>query len=77
MEALLADRGAVLWAAGDTFAGRIESSLASIAATIREKQEESEAAPRGHSVPRLTGWSGSPSIWMTDDLAFFDLSPSE
>ncbi len=47
VEALLADRGAVLWAAGDTFAGRIESSLASIAATIREKQEESEAAPPG------------------------------
>ena len=31
----------------------------------------------GHRVPRLTGLSGSPSIWMISDCEFFDLSPVE
>src|SRR5262245_35010051 len=33
-------------------------------------------APFGQSVPRLTGCSGSPSMWMIAGLTFFDLSPS-
>jgi hypothetical protein len=33
--------------------------------------EVEQAAPFGHSVPRLTGWSGSPSMWMMLDCAFF------
>src|SRR5882724_2129262 len=37
--------------------------------------KSSSAAPFGQSVPRFTGWSGSPSIWMMEDLVFFDLSP--
>src|SRR5882724_1174471 len=32
--------------------------------------------PLGQSVPRLMGWSGSPSTCTTDGLTFFDLSPS-
>src|SRR5215510_9012369 len=36
----------------------------------------STPAPLGHSVPRFTGWSGSPSTWMIAGLTFFDLSPS-
>src|ERR1700761_4441676 len=32
--------------------------------------------PFGHSVPRFTGWSGSPSMWMMLDFAFLALSPS-
>src|SRR5262245_23014966 len=36
----------------------------------------STPAPFGHSVPRFTGLSGSPSTWMIDGFTFFDLSPS-
>ena len=32
-------------------------------------------APLGHSEPRLTGWSGSPSMCMIDALAFMAPSP--
>src|SRR6266478_2721094 len=32
--------------------------------------------PLGQSVPRLMGWSGSPSTCTTDGFTFFDLSPS-
>jgi hypothetical protein len=32
-------------------------------------------APLGHSVPRFTGLSGSPSMWMMSAFAFLDLSP--
>src|SRR5437879_4052395 len=35
----------------------------------------SSAEPLGHNVPRFTGWSGSPSIWMMLDRAFFARSP--
>src|SRR5712671_2444314 len=31
----------------------------------------SSAEPLGHNVPRFTGWSGSPSMWMMLDRAFF------
>src|SRR6478672_4914507 len=31
--------------------------------------------PLGQSVPRETGWSGSPSTWTTAAFAFLDLSP--
>src|SRR3982074_2021497 len=31
--------------------------------------------PLGHSVPRLMGWSGSPSTWTTCGVTFFALSP--
>src|ERR1700722_4802248 len=31
--------------------------------------------PLGHSVPRLIGWSGSPSTWMTCAVTFLALSP--
>src|SRR5690606_5945805 len=37
--------------------------------------KSSRPAPLGHSVPRLTGWSGSPSIWKISGVAFFALSP--
>src|ERR1043166_5149533 len=33
-------------------------------------------APFGHSVPRLIGWSGSPSTCTTCGIAFFARSPS-
>src|ERR1035437_5026854 len=33
-------------------------------------------APLGQSVPRLIGWSGSPSTWTTEAVAFLALSPS-
>src|SRR5262245_38165483 len=36
----------------------------------------STPAPFGQSVPRLTGWSGSPSTWMITGFTFFDVSPS-
>src|SRR5256885_12803758 len=39
--------------------------------------KSSSEAPLGHSVPRLTGWSGSPSTWITDSLAFLAPSLSE
>ena len=32
-------------------------------------------APLGQSVPRLMGWSGSPSTWITCGVTFFALSP--
>ena len=32
-------------------------------------------APFGQSVPRLTGWSGSPSTCMISVRAFFERSP--
>src|SRR5271165_1593548 len=32
-------------------------------------------APLGQSVPRLIGWSGSPSTWTTCGVTFFALSP--
>ena len=32
--------------------------------------------PLGQSVPRLMGWSGSPSTWTTEPVTFFALSPS-
>src|SRR5512139_2322591 len=36
--------------------------------------KSSRPAPFGHSVPRFTGWSGSPSMWMISACAFLDLS---
>jgi hypothetical protein len=33
------------------------------------------AEPFGHSVPRFAGWSGSASMWIMSDLAFFARSP--
>src|SRR5882672_6207866 len=35
----------------------------------------SRDAPLGQSVPRLMGWSGSPSTWITCGVTFFALSP--
>ena len=32
--------------------------------------KSSRPAPFGQSEPRLTGWSGSPSMWMISALAF-------
>ena len=37
--------------------------------------KSSRPAPLGHSVPRFTGWSGSPSMWMISETTFFALSP--
>src|ERR1700736_5419331 len=35
----------------------------------------SSEAPLGHRVPRLMGWSGSPSTWITCGVTFLALSP--
>ena len=44
---------------------------------VSECTKSSSAAPFGQSVPRLVGWSTSPSIWMISAVSPFVRSPLE